>query len=119
MYFADSMEHTSREPKHWTRFWEDQGVTADLVHYAKKVTSGDSAHLDECLANPHESIVGIVVNTVDEIMHGEKQGSAGMHDAIRLEADNLISVLVRLIDEGYEKTTTMSIPAVVETFAIE
>lgn len=102
MYFADSMEHTSKEPKHWTRFWEDQGISADLVHYAKKVTSGDSAHLDECLANPHESIVGIVVNTVDEIMHGEKQGSAGMHDAIRLEADNLISVLVRLIDEGYE-----------------
>ncbi|MBT6143665.1 BREX-3 system phosphatase PglZ [bacterium] len=102
MYFAESMEHTSREPKHWTRFWEDQGIAADLVHYAKKVTSGDSVQLDECLANPHESIVGIVVNTVDEIMHGEQQGSAGMHDAIRLEAENLISVLVRLVDEGYE-----------------
>jgi hypothetical protein len=102
MYFAESILHTSREPKHWTRFWEDQGVAADLVHYAKKVKSGDSEHLDECLANPHESIVGIVVNTVDEIMHGEKQGSAGMHDAIRLEADNLISVLSRLMNEGYE-----------------
>ena len=102
MYFAESMEHTSREPKHWTRFWEDQGVDSDLVHYVKKVESGDSVDLEECLANPHESIVGIVVNTVDEIMHGEKQGSAGMHDAIRLEADKLISVLGRLINEGYE-----------------
>lgn len=102
MYFAESLEHTSREPKHWTRFWEDQGVTADLVHYAKKVKSGDSEYLDECLGNPNEAIVGIVVNTVDEIMHGEKQGTAGMHDAIRLEANNLISVIDRLMNEGYE-----------------
>lgn len=102
MYFAESMEHTGREPKHWTRFWEDQGVNSGLIHYAKKVKSGSTTSLDECLANANESIVGIVVNTVDEIMHGEKQGSAGMHDAIRLEASNLISVLDRLIGEGYE-----------------
>jgi len=102
MYFAESMEHTSREPKHWTRFWEDQGVASGLIHYAKRVKSGSTTSLDECLSNANESIVGIVVNTVDEIMHGEKQGAAGMHDAIRLEASNLISVLDRLIGEGYE-----------------
>jgi hypothetical protein len=96
------MEHTSREPKHWKRFWEDEGVSADLVHYAKKVVSGETESLDDCLSNPNESIVGIVVNTVDEIMHGEQQGAAGMHDAIRLEANNLISLLDRLINEGYE-----------------
>ncbi|QDU47374.1 PglZ domain protein [Symmachiella dynata] len=102
MYFAKSMHDTSPEPRHWKRFWEDQGVAADLVHYAKKVTSGETESLDKCLANSNESIVGIVVNTVDEIMHGEKQGAAGMHDAVRLEAKRVISLLDRLIGEGYE-----------------
>ena len=102
MYFADSMNHTYREEKHWERFWEDEGITSDLVHYAKKVESASTESLDECLANPNESIVGIVVNTVDTIMHGERQGAAGMHDAIRLEADNILSLLDRLMDEGYE-----------------
>ena len=102
MYFADSMEHTNREKNHWERFWEDEGVSSGLIHYVKKVTSGSTESLDECLANLNESIVGIVVNTVDDIMHGEKQGAAGMHDAIRLEAKNLLSLLERLMDEGYE-----------------
>ncbi len=106
MYFADSMDHTSREPKHWERFWEDEGISSDLIHYAKKVTSGSTESLDKCLANPNESIVGIVVNTIDDIMHGEKQGAAGMHDAIRLEANNLLSLLDRLMDEGYEVFVT-------------
>ena len=106
LYFPDSLGSTYREPKHWTRFWEDQGVNSDAVEYAKMVKSGESEVLDPCLGNPHVAVVGIVVNKVDEIMHGEKQGTAGMHDAIRLWSDDAISLVDRLFDEGFEVFVT-------------
>jgi len=102
LYFPDSLESTDREPKRWSRFWEDQGVNADAVGYAKMVESGKSEVLDPCLANPHVSVVGLVVNTVDKIMHGGQQGTAGMHDAIRLWSDDASSLVDRLFDEGFE-----------------
>jgi hypothetical protein len=102
LLFPDSLETTYREPNHWSRFWEDQDVNGDAVGYAKMVESGTSEVLDPCLGNPHIAVVGIIVNKVDEIMHGEKQGTAGMHDAIRLWADDAISLIDRLFDEGFE-----------------
>lgn len=102
LYYPDSLETTYREPKHWSRFWEDQDVNGEAVEYAKMVESGKSEALDTCLGNPHVAVVGIVVNTVDKIMHGEQQGTAGMHDAIRLWSDDAISLIDRLFDEGFE-----------------
>ena len=77
-------------------------MNGDAVEYAKMVESGKSEVLDTCLGNPHVAVVGIIVNKVDEIMHGEKQGTAGMHDAIRLWSDDAISLIDRLFDEGFD-----------------
>jgi len=102
LYFADSLLGTDREPKHWKRFWEDQEVSADQIHYAKMIETGNTEALVDCLVDPYDSIVGIVVNTVDQIMHGEHQGTAGLHDAIHRGANKFISVLERLLNENYE-----------------
>ena len=102
LYFPDSLETTNREPKHWSRFWENQELGANTVGYAKTIESGSSDVLEPCLGNPHVAVVGLVVNTVDKIMHGEQQGTAGMHDAIRLWSDDAISLVDRLFDEGFE-----------------
>lgn len=102
LYFSDSFETTTKEPAHWRRFWEDQGVSRSAVDYAKMIESGTSEALELCLGNPHLAILGLVVNTVDEIMHGEHQGTAGMHDAIRRWSDQAMSLLRRLLDEGFE-----------------
>jgi len=102
LYFPESFNTTDRESTHWTRFWEDRGASRDSVEYVKMVESGDSEALDKCLGNPHLAVVGIVVNTVDKIMHGEHQGTAGMHDAVRLWAGKAISLFQRLLDEGAE-----------------
>lgn len=100
--FPDSIHTTDREPSHWYRFWEDEGVSRGAVEYAKMIESGSSEELERCLHNPHVAVVGIVVNTVDKIMHGEQQGTAGMHDAIRLWSDKAASVVARLLDEDFE-----------------
>ena len=102
LYFPDSIDSTHKEPVHWRRFWEDQGIGQNAVDYARMVESGTSETLDICLGNPYLTVLGIVVNTVDEVMHGEQQGTAGMHDAVQRWSDQAISLIGRLLDEGFE-----------------
>jgi hypothetical protein len=102
LYFPDSIDTMNKEPAHWRRFWEDQGISLNAVDYAKMVESGTSETLDMCLSNPYLSVLGIVVNTVDEVMHGEHQGTAGMHDAVRRWSEQAMSLIGRLLDDGFE-----------------
>src|SRR5213076_2729176 len=70
LYFPNSFERTDREKTLWCRFWEDQTNVRGIADFVKQVESGDSPGLDACLAAPRLSILGVVVNKVDEIMHG-------------------------------------------------
>jgi hypothetical protein len=70
------------------------------VEYVKQVETGNSEELGQCLDNPHLAVLGVVVNSVDKIMHGEQQGTAGMHDAIRLWREKARSIVRRLLDAG-------------------
>lgn len=102
LYFPESLDTTHREGKHWSRFWENQGIPERAIEYAKMVESAESEALDACLGNPHVTILAVVANTVDKIMHGEQQGTAGMHDAIRRWFTEAHSLLERLLTEGFE-----------------
>jgi hypothetical protein len=103
LYFPDSFESTSKEQSLWCRFWEDQGVGRSEVDCIKGIESAQSPELDKCLANPALSVLGIVINTVDDIMHGMQLGTAGMHSQIRLwSAQGSLRLLIaRLSEEGF------------------
>ena len=102
LYFPESFHTTDREPSQWATFWEDRGVGRDGIGYAKMVESADSPNLDRCLGNPHVTVAGIVVNIIDDVVRGEQQGTAGMHDAVRRWSDKAISLFTRLLDEGFD-----------------
>src|SRR5207248_5219513 len=59
--------------------------------------------LETALANPRLSVLGVVWNKVDNIMHGMQMQIAGMHNQVRLWAaeGHLHRLLVRLRDEGF------------------
>lgn len=103
LYFPDSLETTSKERAHWLRFWEDQGVQRAGVELVTNVEGHDDSKLETALANPRLSILGIVWNKVDDIMHGMQMQTAGMHNQVRLWAaqGHLQRLLTRLHDEGF------------------
>jgi hypothetical protein len=103
LYFPDSLETTSKERAHWLRFWEDQGVQRAGVELVTNVEGHDDPKLETALANPRLSILGIVWNKVDDIMHGMQMQTAGMHNQVRLWASqgHLQRLLTRLHDEGF------------------
>lgn len=103
LYFPDSLETTSKEKAHWQRFWEDQGVQRAGVDLVTSLDGPADPKLETALANPRLSVLGIVWNKVDDIMHGMQMQTAGMHNQVRLWAKqgHLQQLLMRLQDEGF------------------
>jgi hypothetical protein len=103
LYFPDSIETTSKERMHWQRFWEDQGVQRASVELVTSLDGPDDRDLESALANPRLSVLGIVWNKVDDIMHGMQMQTSGMHNQVRLWASQgeLHQLLVRLWQEGF------------------
>ena len=102
--FADTIESTSPEPTQWSRFWQDQGLRANEVMYRKGIKRTDQlAELGAAISAPSIRVAGIVVDTVDEIVHGAVLGKRGI--AAQVESwcesgfvDQLFSLL---LDEGF------------------
>lgn len=81
--FADTIDSTSPEPTQWSRFWQDQGLRAGEVLYRKGIKRNDQLpDLEAALSVPALKVAGIVVDTVDEIVHGAILGKRGVANQI-------------------------------------
>jgi hypothetical protein len=81
--FADTIETTAQEPAQWNRFWKDNGLNANEIFYRKGIKRLDQLDdLESELANPSIKAAGIVVDTVDEIVHGAILGKRGIANQI-------------------------------------
>jgi hypothetical protein len=103
LYFPDSFETTSKEKGHWQRFWEDQGLQRASIELVTSLDGPEDPRLAAALGNPRQAVLGIVWNKVDDIMHGMQMQTAGMHNQVRLWANqgHLHRLLARLQDEGF------------------
>ena len=104
LYFATSIETTDREPSAWKRFWGDEGLPAGAAVYAKNLRDrSDLGRVEELVTHPRVRAVGLVVDAVDQIMHGMKLGSAGMHNQVKLWTGTgmLAALLDVLFDRGF------------------
>lgn len=118
-FFPNSWHTTEQETSHWRRFWRDRGLSEANVGYlrnlgVKGLSADGSFHPDgevglepeaEALIGNHRmQVVGLVVSTVDNIMHGMQLGTAGMHQQVQLwhSGHRYLSKLVdRLLEESF------------------
>lgn len=103
--FPDSIESTSREPIYWRRFWQDHGVRANGVYFRKSIKRNDDLpELEEELSNPTIRVAGLVVDTVDEIIHGAVLGKQGVATQIAnwCESGFITRLFRYLLDNGYQ-----------------
>ena len=81
--FPDSIDTTSKEPSLWARFWQENGLRKPEVFYRKSIKR--KAQLDEladALSEPTIKVAGIVVDMIDEIVHGATLGKRGITSQI-------------------------------------
>jgi hypothetical protein len=102
--FADSIETTAQEPSQWSRFWQDHGLRTKEVMYRKGIKRIDQLdELETALSNPAIKVAGLVVGTVDEIVHGAILGKRGIANQINswCESGFVDRLFTRLLDHGY------------------
>jgi len=118
-FFPDSWGTTEREETRWHRFWAEQGTHPASVGYLRNLGvrnpdatestfQGDEVGLEEevvaLLESAHTRVVGLVLNTVDNIMHGMELSTAGMHQQVRLWLTRhryLTRLIASLVEESF------------------
>ena len=102
--FAETIESTSSEPNQWSRFWQDQGLRANEVMYRKGIKRRDQLiELGTDLSAPSVKVAGIVVDMVDEIVHGAMLGKRGIATQIEdwCESGFVDQLFSLLLDKGF------------------
>lgn len=105
LYFPNSIHTTHNEKKLWQQFWEDFGLSRFEVGYQKSLGDGDAVKTLEATLNLGRiRALGLVIDTVDKIMHGMQLGNEGMHGQIRqwCESGYLSSLIHHLFDKGFQ-----------------
>ncbi len=105
LYFPNSIHTTHNEKKLWQQFWENFGLSRFEVGYQKSLGDGDVVKaLEEVLNLERTRALGLVIDTVDKIMHGMQLGNKGMHGQIRqwCESGYLSSLIHHLFENGFQ-----------------
>ena len=101
--FAKTIATTNNEPKAWQQFWVDNNLDKNQVYYKKSLGTNDVDALIDEFSDRRLRVVGLVINTVDDMMHGMQLGAAGMHNQVKLWAEGcyLQRVITALLDSGF------------------
>lgn len=103
--FPNSIETTSQEPFLWTRFWQENGLRKSEIIFQKGLKRTEQlAELEETISRPATKVAGIVVDMIDEIVHGAMLGKRGIAGQISAWCDTgfVEKLLLLLTEQGYE-----------------
>lgn len=103
--FQRSIETTSQESSLWTRFWLENGLHKSEVFFQKAIKRTEQlAELEEAISGPSTKVAGIVVDMIDEIVHGAMLGKRGIAGQIRAWCDTgFVEKLFELLAKnGYQ-----------------
>lgn len=85
LLFPQTLTTTRKEASAWKLFWENHQVSKMRVTFEKGLGLGvyDSTRI-QALQKDQTQIAGLVVDTIDRLMHGAIQGQEGIYEEIDL-----------------------------------
>ena len=111
-FFGASLDTTRKEEQHWVRFWEDRGIRkGDAVYACQGTLEDDDAFIARVQAKidqPRCRVAGVVLGTIDQMLHGIVTGTDGLHASVRHWAKRgaLWRLLDALLERGFEVILT-------------
>ncbi|MBB6451619.1 hypothetical protein HNQ94_000040 [Salirhabdus euzebyi] len=104
MMYADSIYTTNKEELLWKTFWENNGVLKQNVSYQRALGNEEYRKDNiEALRKHNIQVSGLVIDTIDKLMHGAIQGQLGIYAEldIWLKSGYLQNLIKDLQDTGY------------------
>jgi len=105
LYFPNTIASTNYDDKAWRQFWENAGMPKADVVYRRGLGKGNAVDDMEALIHPTKTrAVGLVVDTLDKIMHGMELGGSGMHNQVAqwCAGGYLQTLFSYLLDLGFD-----------------
>ena len=106
--FPDSLLTTNKEEQLWRDFWQDKELQKREVVFSKKVEMLSDDDWLSLSASSLPKVLGLVINFIDDQMHGMKMGMSGLNmvvDAWLREWEFKEKIAV-LLDHGFEVVIT-------------
>jgi len=99
LYFPETWRRTDVDGRRWRHFWEDQGLLPSAVAWLRSTED-----LGVALADERVRALGLVIITVDEMLHGTVQGLGELHDRVGRWAEQgpLAETVERLLTAGFD-----------------
>jgi hypothetical protein len=103
-FFPDSIHTTAKDETGWRQFWMKQGLAAGEIRFLGPAGDDGTDAIRAAAEDEHCRALGVVISTVDEIMHGMQLGMAGMHGQVDQWARQgaLARVLEALVNKGWQ-----------------
>ena len=102
--FQKMMTTTAQEPSLWAKFWQEDGLRKTEVIFQKGLKRSEQLEaLEEALSKPTTKVAGLVVDMIDEIVHGAMLGKRGITGQIREWCDTgfIEKLFLMLSKHGY------------------
>jgi len=109
MYFSQTIHSTEAESTLWQQFWLSNGLSKHEIVFRRGLGQGNyKDDFSSLNLSDRTKVIGLVIDTVDKIMHGMQLGSRGMHNQIRqwMEQGYLVSTISELLDLGFDVSLT-------------
>lgn len=105
VYFPHTLGTTRKEEAAWKLFWENHDVFKAYTGYEKSLGQGEGAYQSpDSLQKPSLKVIGLVIDTIDNLVHTALQGQRGIYAELKLwlEKGYLAGLLADLMDKGFE-----------------
>lgn len=105
MFFPERIWDTKSERYLWTQFWSDAGLAENQIYY--RLLTGKYEKVESIydeITEHQVRVAGLVIDKVDNIMHGMELGTAGMLNQVRqwAEQGHLARLIQFLSDNQYQ-----------------
>lgn len=104
-YFAETIHSTYKEPAAWQLYWEKESISKLHISYQKGLglETYEPSQI-QALQKSSIQIAGMVIDTIDKLMHGAILGHKGLIAALDvwLQKGYLKQLLRDLLDVGYD-----------------
>jgi hypothetical protein len=102
-HFPETLLSTDHDEKQWIRFWQNENLSSTQIGYLRGLGNAGMERVEDAIDSPGVQVIGLVVNTVDSIMHGMQLGAAGMASQTKMWAGKpfMLNLLDSLLIQGF------------------